>query len=442
MFNTKKIKVLTLNTNNSAGGATKACLRLHQSLIDNGVEADLLMLEQPQNVARGHSFYEFYTQQEIAKRAKISVVKKICQKVLYELGRNEEAITNKRNAYEAKLIEQKRHGSETMHFAQSRYRIQEHPLYKEADIVHLHCMINNFLDYPSFFANATKPIVWTLHDMTPFTGGCVYSEGCEGFINDCSNCPQLQGTENPDYAAHALQVKRQALLNFKRMVIVSPSLWLLNLSKRSTLFNGFRHEHIPYGIDSEVFQPRDKAYSRALLGLPPDKPVLLFVSHHVHNQRKGYRHLLQAFENLNLREKVTLCAVGAKNADSNNSGIIELASIADERLMSVVYSAADVFVIPSLEDNLPNTVIESLLCGTPVIGFPIGGVSEMIEYGKNGFLCEKVAVDALEKGIKDFFEAPDRFRRDVIREDALRKYDSTIQLQAYRRIYEGLADVR
>ena len=149
---------------------------------------------------------------------------------------------------------------------------------------------------------------------------------------------------------------------------------------------------------------------------------------------------MQAFENLNLREKLTLCAIGAKNADSNGGGIVELGSITDERLMSVAYSAADVFVIPSIEDNLPNTIIESLLCGTPVIGFPTGGVPEMIEHGKNGLLCEQISPDALGEGIKNFLEAPSKFERDIIRKDALRKYDSTIQLDTYRRIYEELSE--
>jgi glycosyltransferase involved in cell wall biosynthesis len=432
------MRVLTLNTSNSAGGATKACLRLHQSLIDSGMEADLLMLEQPQNVARGHNFYEFYTQQAIAKRNKTSLVEKIRKKILYELGRAEEAVTNKRNAYEARLINQKKHGSETMHFAQSRYRIQEHPLYKQADIVHLHCMINNFLDYPSFFANTDKPIVWTLHDMTPFTGGCVYSEGCEGFVNDCSNCPQLQGTENPEYAAYTLQVKRQALFNFKRMVIVSPSLWLLNLSKRSTLFNGFRHEHIPYGIDSEVFQPRDKAYSRALLGLPPDKPVLLFVAQYVQNSRKGYSYLLEAIKTLNLYESITLCAVGNKTTSNTSDKIFEIGSVSDERLMSIVYSAADVFIIPSLHDNLPNTVLESLLCGTPVIGFPVGGINDMIKNGVNGYLCEDVSVDALTAATSKFLQNKMSFNTNNIREDAVKKYHNSAQLWSYRNLYKEL----
>ncbi|MDJ1491952.1 glycosyltransferase [Cytophagaceae bacterium DM2B3-1] len=431
------MKVLTSTTNNSAGGAAKSCIRLHQALLENGISSELLMLEQPhKEIPHGHSFYEFHVKEH--KKKNVSLSKKIYTKVLYELGKDEEALFNKKMAYEAKIISQKKYGSETFHFASSQYRINEHPLYKEAKIVNLHCMINNFLDYTTFFADKAKPIVWTLHDMTPFTGGCVYSEGCDGYLSSCANCPQLKGTDNPNYTADTLKVKQKALERMQNFTIVSPSIWLLNESKKSSLFKNFRHELIPYGLNSNVFKPRDKAYSRDILGLPVDKPVILFVSHNIHNQRKGYQYLSDAFKALKLQDKVSLCAVGAKSTDSTDNGFIELGSFSDERLMSIVYSAADIFVIPSVEDNLPNTVLESLLCGTPVIGFPIGGIPDMIESGINGFLCDNVSVDALAKQITVFLDNPEVFNRKHIRENAVKKYDSSVQSGAYIKLYNEL----
>ncbi|MDJ1502652.1 glycosyltransferase [Xanthocytophaga agilis] len=433
------MKVLTSTTNNSAGGAAKSCIRLHQALLEDGVSSELLMLEHPhKEIPHGHSFYEFHVNEQRRKKKSIPLSKKIYTKVLYELGRDEEAIFNKKMTYEAKIISQKKYGSETFHFAHSQYRIEQHPLYKEAEIVNLHCMINNFLDYTTFFANKLKPIVWTLHDMTPFTGGCVYSEGCDGYISGCTNCPQLKGTDNSNYTADTLKVKQKSLEGMKNFTIVSPSIWLLNESKKSSLFKDFRHEHIPYGLNSKVFKPRDKAYSRDILGLPVDKPVILFVSHNIHNQRKGYQYLSDALKALKLQDKVTLCAVGAKSTESTNNGFIELGSFSDERLMSMVYSAADIFVIPSIEDNLPNTVLESLLCGTPVIGFPIGGIPDMVKSGVNGYLCDNVSVDALAKQLNIFMDNPKIFNREQIRDEAVKKYDSSVQSRAYIKLYNEL----
>ncbi len=436
------MKTLTLNTNNSAGGATKACIRLHQSLIEQGLDTDLMMLEQPRGgVPRSHNFYEFYVQQQREKKQRMPLGAKVYKKIRYELGKDEEALENKRMALEEKLNRDRTHKVEVFSFAQSQYRIREHPLYEQAQVVNLHCVNSNFLDYPSFFTHNPKPIVWTLHDMNPFTGGCVYAEGCPGFITDCHNCPQLQGTTDPNYTQKSLAIKLNAMQNYQKLVVVSPSRWLMKESQQSALFKNYRHVHIPYGIDSNVFQPRDKAFSRQLLGIPEDKPVILFVSYVVDNKRKGYSYLLEAFEKLNLQGQVTLCAVGMKGTGQARAGFVELGSISDERIMSLAYSAADVFVIPSLEDNLPNTVLESLLCGTPVIGFPIGGIPDMIEDGKNGFLCSSVHVDALAQSLHTFLENPTVFSRAYIRQQAVDKYDSVVQAHAYLKLYHELLDI-
>jgi hypothetical protein len=206
------MRVLTVNTNNSAGGATKACVRLHQSLLEAGVASDLLMLEKPAgNVPRGHDFYAFHQQQRQQQYARQSLPRKLIGKVAHRLQLNEDSYYERLGVFQRKLLAQKRESLEVFTFSQSPYRIQEHPLYHQADIIHFHWVSNSFLDYEHFFPANQKPVVWTLHDTNPFTGGCHYTEGCRAFESDCAGCPQLAGSDAPDYAAESLARKVTAL---------------------------------------------------------------------------------------------------------------------------------------------------------------------------------------------------------------------------------------
>src|SRR5690606_8995588 len=158
-------------------------------------------------------------------------------------------------------------------------------------------------------------------------------------------------------------------------------------------------------------------FSRKLFNIPEDKLVILFVAESTASPRKGFIFLQKAIEKLRL-ENVILCSVGGQNTELKSTNeLIELGSIKDERLMSVVYSAADVFVIPSIMDNLPNTVLESLMCGTPVIGFPVGGISDMIVDGENGLLTKEISVTSLAEALTYFLANPKRFDRENIRRE-------------------------
>jgi glycosyltransferase involved in cell wall biosynthesis len=359
-------------------------------------------------------------------------------KVAYHLHWNEDSYYDRLGAFEQQLIARKKESREVFTFSQSPYRIQEHPLYQQADIIHFHWVSNGFLDYGHFFPANHKPVVWTLHDTNPFTGGCHYTEGCQAFARDCAGCPQLAGSNFPGYAAKSLARKVEALKAVTNLTIVSPSKWLLEESGKSRLFGGRPHRHIPYGIDSDVFQPRDQRYSREVLGIAGDKPVLLFVAYAVASLRKGYHLLLEAVERLNLRDKVTLCAIGSRGGTRTADGIVELGHFSDERLMSIAYSAADAFVIPSLEDNLPNTVIESLLCGTPVIGFPVGGIVDMVQDGLNGFLCRQATTEGLTEQLARFTRGEVAFDRRRIRAKAVEAYDASVQVRNYLDLYGQL----
>ena len=235
-----------------------------------------------------------------------------------------------------------------------------------------------------------------------------------------------------------LAIKIKSLQPATNLTIVAPSQWLADEARKSEVFKNRRVLRIPYGLDSEIFKPVDRAYSREIFNIPTDKKVILFVADSISNNRKGFIFLKKAFEQLT-RDDVILCAIGQKNGElASLNNVLELGPIYDERLMSVVYSAADVFVIPSLMDNLPNTVLESLMCGTPVIGFPVGGIPDMIEHGKNGLLTKDVSVSGLKDTLLEFLDSANDFNRNSIREDAINKYDLKIQAQAYIDLFRDI----
>jgi len=169
-----------------------------------------------------------------------------------------------------------------------------------------------------------------------------------------------------------------------------------------------------------------------------DKKIILFVSDNTNNNRKGLKYLLKSFEKVNSVDFV-ICSVGSKSYFQNDHiNLSELGEIRDRQLMNVVYCAADVFVIPSLMDNLPNTVIESLLSGTPVISFPVGGMFDMIKHKKNGYITNEISVDALTDSINDFFENGIELSTDEIRKDAIERYDISVQTENMLQLYSNI----
>jgi glycosyltransferase involved in cell wall biosynthesis len=297
------------------------------------------------------------------------------------------------------------------------------------------------VDY-SFFEKVKKPIAWTLHDMNPFTGGCHYAGSCAKFETDCHVCPQLEGTINDEYAYSELQKKLKAYsqLNKNKIAIASPSIWLKDQSQKSKAFSGLSHYLVPYGIDSAIYKLKDKTAAKASLGLPADKKIILFVAYLVDNIRKGYSLLTEAIQLVNKNE-YAVCTVGAKTPDTMAFSDIEvhqLGYIDDENLLSTVYNAADMFVIPSLADNLPNTVLESLMCGTPVIAFPVGGIPDMVQHGENGLLCKDFTAASLAQSIMEFKDHEQNFNAEKISKEACAKYDAQVQINSYLKIYNSL----
>lgn len=394
------MKVLLINTLDR-GGAANACIRLHLGLLSEGIDSKLLVLAKSNHVIpECCSLMDLY--QNRIKKIRLSFAKKR---------------KNRRNFKELSTLPK---GTEGFQFPDSIYDIAQHKLFQEADIIHLH-WVANFINWTTFFRKTNSLIVWTLHDMLPFTGGYHYEkhfpfEAYRHLINQ------------------NLKLKTVALKG-QKIEIVSPSRWLLNKSKGSELFKIYNHHLIPYGLNDRIFQSHEAQFARKIFNIPLDKKILLFVANSITNKRKGLIHLIDALAKIN--EEAIVVAVGASNNDFYEyNNVTTIGEIKDERLMSVAYSMADLFVLPSVEDNLPNTVIESLMCGTPVVAFNIGGMPDMVKEGENGYLSKEVNANSLAKTINKGLAK--EFNRMNIRADAIQRFGQRIQAKNYIQLYQSL----
>ncbi|MFH7244816.1 MAG: glycosyltransferase family 4 protein [Spirulina sp.] len=283
------------------------------------------------------------------------------------------------------------------------------------DIINLHWIGHGFLPIESF-GKLKAPIVWTLHDMWAFTGGCHYTGGCERYTNYCGSCPQLNSGRENDLARLIWQRKATAWKPLN-ITLVSPSSWLADCARNSPLFRNSHIEIIPNGLNTQVYKPLDSSFARNALNLPQDRKLLLFGSMLGTNDlRKGFHLLEPALKKLSDTEwnnRLDLVVFGGTKSQVMNEmgfNVHALGHLGDESSLALAYSAVDAFVAPSTEDNFPNTVLEALACGTPCIGFSIGGIPELIDHQKTGYLCKPFDIEDLLKGILWVLEGDDRNR--------------------------------
>lgn len=420
------IKVLHINTYDT-GGAANSCIRLHMGLLESGVSSNLLLKHKVRTIPHSHLFIPKYS---FSNRIS-SKLKRIAKEL--NIRKLETTSTG------TEFIKSRPKGLELFSYPNAETTIYQSKLYHDCDIVNLH-WVSGFLDWPSFFKNNKKPVVWTLHDQNPFLGGEHYSERYLGMNVDGKPIPRRLTNSEINEEIKLLDIKRKALQGIQNLHIVSPSAWLLESSKKSELFGKFPHYLIPYGYPINIFKPYNKDFCREVLGIPKDKRVLLFVADRLDNERKGYRYLQRALETLpeSIRTDIILCAIGNKTDAIAMNHIIELGKFEDERMMAMAYSAADAFIIPSLEDNLPNTMIESMLCGTPVIGFNTGGIPNAIEDKVTGYLCPEISTKSLYETIERLLANPEIFDCENISKVSKKKYALEMQAEKYIKLYNEI----
>ncbi len=311
-------------------------------------------------------------------------------------------------------------------------------------IVNIH-WVAGFVDIAAVLPELARlnPIVWTLHDMNAFTGGCHYTGDCQRHREGCGACPQLGSTNSKDLSRDIWRRKHAALAQIpdNRLRIVCPSVWLQSYATQSPLLSRFGCNVIPSSLSIDDFAPRDRRLAREIFNVPPDSQVVLFVAASIANQRKGFHFLLKALATLDRSRLFCLCIGAHAPPVDSNAPLRYIGHFTDDRLLSLAYSAADIFVCPSLEDNLPNTIIEAQACGTPCVGFPVGGVPEMIDEGETGWIAPSIDAEglaaAIEKGLRAVAQDNGRIAADC-RAVAQNRYAPEEQARAYRNVYREL----
>lgn len=318
------------------------------------------------------------------------------------------------------------------------------------DVVNLH-WITSFVDYQSVVPLLCErgKVVWTLHDLNPFTGGCHYNYGCSRFVNNCGACPVLGSQQETDWSRQIWTRKAQALqcVARERLVVVTPSHWLGDLAGRSSLMGRFEITVIPNGVDTTVFTVADRLSAKKALGLPEDRVTVLFVADLLSANIKGLDLLKDALLRANARCPLAVCCVGGGSVPDELGSRIphhHFGRVESESLMAMIYRAADIFAIASRQDNLPNTVMEAMACGIPVVGFRVGGIPEMVSDGETGFLVAPEDVQGLADAIvKLGGEASLRAQMSALaRKRAVEKFDLQIQARQYAALYERILGKR
>ncbi|OGR33189.1 MAG: hypothetical protein A2091_02830 [Desulfuromonadales bacterium GWD2_61_12] len=313
------------------------------------------------------------------------------------------------------------------------------------DLIHLHWVCEGFFP-PRMLAQLEIPVVWTLHDLWPVTGGCHYPGSCEGFIHRCGHCPILGSASSYDLSRWNWWRKERAWRR-TQLTAVAPSNWIAEKARASSLFSSVSIEVIPNGIDTELFKPREQRYCRELLGLPPERPLLLFGScGGLGDRRKGFDLLVQAVADLRRDascpdfEVVTVGGGEVLTRILPGITIHSMGRIHDDLGLALLYAAADLLVAPSREENLSNMVMEAMACGIPTVAFAVGGMPDLIKHLETGYLAASESVAELARGIKYCLSDSQRLMHlgQSARHKVLLSYSLDIVANQHIRLYEDV----
>ena len=416
------MKVTLINTSDAGGGAPAACTRLLNALRLQSVDAKLLV-----------------QYKKTDNTAITGIVKDALSKIKAKLTFLAERIP-------FMLFEEE---DKTVRFAFSTANagtsIVNNPLIKDADILHLHWTNSGFLSIADLkeLIETGKPIIWTLHDMWAFTGGCHYSGTCTRFEQECGRCPLLRDQDEGDLSQKGWLHKAEMYAGAKNITFVTCSNWLAAVAGKSSLIKQLPITAIPNPIDIEVYSPRDKVAARQARSINPNAKIILFGAANINDKRKGISYLVEALHLLKKSNSDTSDVEVVIFGKNKHFDIIalpfpvhQLNIITNEDELAEIYSMADVFVTTSLEDNLPNMVMEAMACGTPVVAFSTGGIPEMVDHGTNGYLADLASAQGIANGITEMLYNSDAAKLSAnARQKVLTTYTNDRVAQQYIKLY-------
>ena len=325
--------------------------------------------------------------------------------------------------------------------------ISRHPAVRQADVIHLHWINFGFLSLLSLenlFALG-KPVVWTLHDMWAFTGGCHYSGECTHYQTHCHHCPFLRTASAHDLSFRVFEEKARIFAKTPRIHFVTCSQWLANCLKVSALLGKFPVTAIPNPIDTALYAPLQQAAMRQKLGLPADKKLILFGAMNTQDPRKGFAYLAEALRKIARTSQngdtdgLELVIFGKANPDALAAlpfRVHDYGAVRGDAALVDLYNACDLLVLPSLEDNLPNTVMEALACGVPAVAFDTGGLPEMIDHSRNGYLARYRSAEDLAEGIRFVLDnARKNQLKEAARQSATERFSEAAVAARYQDVY-------
>lgn len=373
------MKLVMLNSYDNVGGAAIATYRLHRGLLAIGVNSRLIVMRKGTDDST-------VIAPDLQTRFK--------RVIAYFHARRDQKITSH---YQA-------NGNRYFSPARCPDKLALRIDALNPNLIHLFWVNSGFMKIETL-KQFRRPVVWTLHDMWPFTGGCHYDDGCGRYRQSCGECPILNSKSEDDLSRQIWDRKRKSWREIP-IVVVATSHWMAEIARSSSLFKDRRIEVIPNGIDTDKYKPLDKQAARAAYGLPLDRHLVLFSAFSATtDKRKGNHLLVPAFKKMALAgwvEKMELVVIGASAPDNPpdlGMKVHYMGHLHDEISQVLLYSAADLTVAPSMQENLSNTVMESLSCGTPVVAFNIGGMPDMIDHQESGYLARPFESDDLAAGM-------------------------------------------
>lgn len=417
------MKILHLNDSDLDGGAAKAAYRLHQGLQTAGHQSNLLV------------------------RTKASANSAVLKQ--------QDAVTKLGPLVSYLPLRLSKHKPTAQFSPQHSLPGLPNQILRRArliapDIVHLHWICNGYLTIESL-RHFQQPITWTLHDMWPLTGGCHYSQQCTRYQQTCGNCPILTSTHSTDLSHNVWQRKAKAWRSLN-LTLIAPSQWIARCAKHSSVLRHHRITVIPHGLDTTIYKPLNQAFARQALNLPPHKTLILFgaSSGVTHDPRKGFLHLqaaLQSIKSTGQYPQAEAVVFGtSKPSQPFDMGLPThyLGKLHDDSTLALIYSAADVMVVPSQQETFGQTASEALACGIPVAAFDVTGLKDVVSHQQDGYLAQPFDSKELANGIMWILEDPERYRQmcAIARQKAAKEFSLSLQAKRHGELYKELLELK